>query len=235
MLQLKNVEKTFRGPAESVCALGGVDLTVERGDFIAIEGPSGCGKSTLLLTLGGLLAPDAGQVLSDDDDVYRKSAEQRSTWRAANVGFVFQQFHLVPYLSVIENILAPSLAPVATEGRELKDRAEALLEKFGLADRKLHVPSELSTGEKQRTALARALLHRPRVLLADEPTGNLDRENAELVLQHLSNFADAESADAGAVVLVTHDPHAASFAKSHVRLEGGVRVDRRDAASTRES
>jgi len=212
MLELLNLRKTFRGPKGIVVALDDLSLRLNKGDYVAVQGPSGCGKSTLLLTAGGMLQPDSGKVLIDGEDLYAQTAEQRAQFRAANFGFVFQQFHLVPYLTVRENILSPALArslPNATE------RVRELLEMFGLTDRADHVPAKLSTGERQRTALARALLHRPRFLFADEPTGNLDNDNGQIVLNHLSAFVK----NGGAVLLVTHDNRAAASAQRVVRLE----------------
>lgn len=212
MLELHNLRKTFRGPHGVVTALDDVSLPVRRGDFVAVRGPSGSGKTTLLLAAAGMLRPDSGQVLVDGEDLYRLSQGERAAFRAAHFGFVFQQFHLVPYLSVRENVLSPSLARSLPGAHE---RAAELLRIFGLADRADHVPAKLSTGERQRTALARALLHRPRFLLADEPTGNLDEENGQIVLDHLAAFAK----NGGGVLLVTHDARAAACAHRIVRLE----------------
>ena len=145
------------------------------------------------------------------------SSDARSNFRAANIGFVFQQFHLVPYLSVLENVLAPAIATRGTPNDVAFNRARSLVVQFGLEHRIDHVPGELSSGERQRTALARALLNSPKLLLADEPTGNLDEENAELVLNHLAEFA----AGGGAVLLVTHDPKAAAKAGRTVFLKDG--------------
>ena len=181
---------------------------------MVVRGPSGCGKTTLLLTAGALLAPDKGRVLIDGQDLYELPPEERARLRATTVGFVFQQFHLVPYLSVRENVLAPSLAVVVGDADSC---AQELIERFQLADRADHVPLELSTGERQRTALARALLNRPRLLLADEPTGNLDPENAAIVLEHIAHFARA----GGAVLMVTHDDVAKHHADRIIRLEKG--------------
>jgi ABC-type lipoprotein export system ATPase subunit len=214
MLSIDGVCKIYRG-AQTVEALRDIHLRLEPGDFVAVQGPSGCGKTTLLLIAGGLLEPDAGQVCLAGEHVYGLSPERRARWRAENIGFVFQQFHLVPYLSVRENVLAPSLA---TASPDAWMRADALLDRFGMIARERHVPSALSTGERQRTALARALLNRPRLLLADEPTGNLDEANAGQVLEHLAGFA----AEGGAVLLVTHSPRAASLAKRTVRMERGL-------------
>jgi len=214
MLQLNHITKTYRSGPRTVRAVDDVTLSVNTGEFAAVAGPSGCGKTTLLLIAGGLLAPDAGDVTIAGENPYAVTADQRARFRAANVGFVFQQFHLVPYLTVLDNILAASMA---TRPTDAKQRAEELLAKFGLQSRAHHVPGELSTGERQRTALARALLNRPKLILADEPTGNLDRENAAVVLEHLREFAD----DGGAVLLVTHDEQALGYAKRVERIRDG--------------
>jgi putative ABC transport system ATP-binding protein len=211
MLEIRSLRKAFPGPMGIVTALDGVSLEVAAGEFVAVRGPSGSGKTTLLMAAGGLLQPDSGQVIVDGQDFYRLPAGERSRLRAHTVGFVFQQFHLVPYLSVLENVLAPSLAKPTPGSRE---RAADLIARFGLGQRSRHVPAGLSTGERQRTALARALLNQPRLLLADEPTGNLDDESGEVVLRCLADFARA----GGAVLLVTHDTRAADFAERSIHL-----------------
>jgi ABC-type lipoprotein export system ATPase subunit len=214
MLQLINASKSFQGAARIVRALDDVSLSVKEGEFVTVHGPSGCGKTTLLLVAGGLRQPSAGRVLLDDENPYSLSPEARARFRAGKVGFVFQQFHLVPYLSVLDNVLAPALArpqPAAAA------RARELIEHFKLEDRAGHVPAELSTGERQRTALARAMLNCPRLLLADEPTGNLDDGNAEIVLKFLADFAD----DGGAVLLVTHAAGAGIYAQRMLHMENG--------------
>lgn len=215
MLELNDLNKAYTAPSgKAVQALGGVSLTVAPGDFVALMGPSGCGKTSLLLIAGGLLAPDSGTVRVDGDDFYALGGEARAARRASTIGFVFQQFHLVPYLTVQENILAPGLALPKHEGRE---RSMELMETFGLSDRSNHRPGELSTGERQRTALARALFNRPRILLADEPTGNLDEANANIVLSHLADFAK----ESGAVLMVTHQADAAKRASRIVEMKAG--------------
>lgn len=218
MLVLENITKTFAGPTHEVRAVNAVSLTVNAGEFVAIRGPSGCGKSTLLLTAGGLLRPDAGRVVISGADPYTLSAEARARFRAKHLGFVFQQFHLVPYLSVIDNVLAASLALPRLDAPA---HARQLLEQFGLGDRLHHVPAALSTGEKQRTALARALLNGAKVMLADEPTGNLDEENGRKVLAWLADYAKK----GGAVLLVTHDPKAAAFATRTLQMAAGRLVE----------
>jgi ABC-type lipoprotein export system ATPase subunit len=214
MLEFKNVSKSFDGPEGKVTALNGVCLSVSPGEFLAVCGPSGCGKTTLLLTAGGLLRPNAGQVSLDGHNPYTLSPEMRSRMRARMIGFVFQQFHLIPYLTVRQNILAPSLALPAKEAGQ---RAQELVSRFGLDDRAGHVPSQLSTGQRQRTALARALLNKPKVILADEPTGNLDEDNAGIVFGYLSQYV----AEGGCVLLVTHDVRTAAHATRTLQMSEG--------------
>jgi putative ABC transport system ATP-binding protein len=216
MLNLNRVSKTYHTTSGTVAAVDQVDVTLNAGQFIAVQGPSGCGKSTVLLIAGGLLAPDEGEVRIGDCDPYALDANSRSALRAEQIGFVFQQFHLIPYLSVFENIIAPSI----TSGRspvESAERGFELLGEFGLEHREDHTPNELSSGERQRVAMARALFNDPKLLLADEPTGNLDPANAEMVMSHLTAFAEK----GGAVLLVTHDNAAAARAEKIIRLQDG--------------
>jgi ABC-type lipoprotein export system ATPase subunit len=216
-LVLDRIAKQYRGPDGQVTALGDFSLEVSAGEFVAVRGPSGCGKTTLLLIAGGLLAPDSGSVLVDGEDLYARSVEERARYRSLKLGFVFQQFHLVPYLSVINNVLTAAMPIVNGErsgASRTRERAEQLIDRFGLTQRKNHVPGQLSTGERQRTALARALLNEPMLLLADEPTGNLDRDNADAVLAHLKEF----TGQGGAVLLVTHDEEASRHADRQVEI-----------------
>lgn len=219
LLEIDNLTKTYPSGSEMVRAVDGVTLHLQPGEFVAVKGPSGCGKTTVLLVAGGLLAPDSGTVKIAGENPYELSPDRRARFRAKRVGFVFQQFHLVPYLSVLDNILAPSLAMDPQDGG-LQERAVSLMTDFGLEHRQHHVPGQLSTGERQRTALARALLNAPSVLLADEPTGNLDQENAAIVLGHLAKFA----ADGGAVLMVTHDQEAAKQAHRIETIRDGKLV-----------
>ena len=214
VLTVERIAVRYRGAQGAVQALTDVSLGVDAGELVVVQGPSGGGKSTLLMAAGGLLAPDEGKVRIEGENLYALTSERRARLRADRIGFIFQQFHLVPYLSVLENVLAPSLAAPAPEAPEF---ARELVVRFGLGERMQHVPAQLSTGERQRTALARALLNRPRLLLADEPTGNLDQQNAKLVLDHLAEFARS----GGAVLLVTHDARAARHAQQTVRLQSG--------------
>jgi putative ABC transport system ATP-binding protein len=212
MLKVSEVSKTFRRPTGRVEALSRISLEVAPGELVAVRGPSGSGKTTLLLVAGGLLRPDTGEVVCDGRNVYDLHADARARFRAGRVGFVFQQYHLVPYLSVAENIMLPTLAAgIEKAGSEVL----RLIERLGIAHRAGHLPGELSVGEKQRTAFCRALLSEPKLLLVDEPTGNLDKPNAEVLLRCLSEFAES----GGAVLMATHDDQAAGRAQRQISLE----------------
>ena len=202
MLNCKQVTKRFG----AVTALAPFDLDVQPGEFVAVKGASGSGKTTLLLTLGGMLRPSDGTVSFEGTDLYSRPRAERAEYRASEVGFVFQMFHLVPYLSVVEN--------VQLAARNGSSAAE-LLEQFGLSHRFTHTPGELSAGERQRVALARALVNEPRLILADEPTGNLDPENDRQVFEHLSTFHQS----GGTVIVVTHGSTADEFADRIVELK----------------
>lgn len=217
MVQLVDVRKTYRSGKREIHALEGVSVHVAPREFVAIQGPSGSGKSTLLFTVGGMVRPSAGEVVVAGKPLYQLPAGARAAFRRLELGFVFQLFHLVPYLSAVENVLLAG----ADAGASTRQRARELLTRFGMADRLTHRPSELSTGERQRVALARALLNRPKLVLADEPTGNLDSDNAETVLQYLADFR----AEGGTVLLVTHDAAIAAHADRIVILKAGRVVD----------
>lgn len=215
MLNLDSITQAYRRKnGNPVMALDSVSLSVRPGELVILQGPSGSGKTTLLLTAGGLLPPTSGAVKLQERDIYSLPAGELARVRAKKIGFVFQQFHLIPYLNVLENVLAPSLACPDTGARE---RALSLLEELGLERRAGHFPSELSTGERQRTALARALLNQPPLILADEPTGNLDRDNSRIVTGHLCRFVSS----GGSVLMVTHGPDGLSCAHRRVDIEEG--------------
>ncbi|MCA9155824.1 MAG: ABC transporter ATP-binding protein [Planctomycetales bacterium] len=213
MIELRDVTKTYPSEQGEVRALDGLSLSVDAGEFVAVRGPSGSGKSTLLSLIGGLTLPTSGQVIVAGQPVSSLGSSQRAKFRETHIGFVFQMFHLLPYLSIVDNILlAASHADDA-----VRERADRLIERFGLNDRRSHRPSQLSAGERQRVAMARALLNQPRLLLADEPTGNLDPENAGTLLDMLREFHSA----GGTVLLVTHDNFAADQSQRIVRLRQG--------------
>jgi putative ABC transport system ATP-binding protein len=201
---------------EEVKALDGVSFEVGQGELVTVNGPSGCGKTTLLLVCGGLLFPDEGAVFLNNRDLYSISSKGRDQERSMNIGFVFQQFYLIPYLNILENVMIPSVG-VNLYSSSIQERAERFIHQFNLAHRIYHKPGELSTGERQRVALARALMNQPNILLADEPTGNLDDDNAEVVLNYFSNFAR----EGGAVLLVTHDSRIGNYAHRRYRMETG--------------
>lgn len=218
MIHLEDVSKTYPTRAGQVHALAGVSLDVSAGEFVAVCGPSGCGKSTLLTIVGGLARPTAGRVHVGGADVLAMTPAERAQFRARRIGFVFQLFHLLPYLNVLENVVAPALPG---EHDQARARARETLERFGLGPRLTHKPGELSAGERQRVAIARAMINRPELILADEPTGNLDEESAREVLDLLAAF----HGEGGTVLLVTHDPQAAGYAGRSILLRGGKVVN----------
>ena len=214
VLGLEDVSKRFHRGREEVVALAGVTLEVDAGEFVAVVGPSGSGKSTLLHLAGGLDQPDDGCVRVNGRDLAGASVGERAGLRRREIGFVFQFFHLLPTLSVAENVSLPLLL----DGRRDDDRVAALLERMGLADRARHLPGELSGGEMQRTAIARALVAGPGLILADEPTGNLDSATGEEVFDALTSQVREASAT---LVMVTHDAAAANRADRTLGLRDG--------------
>jgi ABC-type lipoprotein export system ATPase subunit len=215
LLTLNGVTKSFQRGRETVMALNDVSLEVAPGEFVAMVGPSGSGKSTLLHLAGGLDEPEAGTVLLGERDLGSLSAGERAKIRRREIGFVFQFFHLIPTLTVAENVELPLLLDGV---RDKNGTVTSMLDRVGLADRVDHLPGELSGGEMQRTAIARALVAGPELILADEPTGNLDSATGEVVLDLLA----AQVAEAGAALLmVTHDASAAARADRVVHLRDG--------------
>lgn len=216
MLKMEAVTKTYnhRGPAVTV--LRDVTLEIHRGDFVSIVGPSGSGKSTVLLALGGMLSPTSGTVELDGESLYGLTPDRRATVRGQKIGYVFQTFNLVPYLSAFENVQVP-LFLAGMEQADQKKRAANLLERLGLGDRLTHKPSELSVGQQQRVALARMLANDPGIILADEPTGSLDPETSAQVM----SFLEEMNQEGRTVVIVTHDPQVARRAKRTLRLDSG--------------
>jgi ABC-type lipoprotein export system ATPase subunit len=214
MIQLEGVSKVYNTPRGEVRALDELTLEVASGEFVAVRGPSGCGKSTLLTLIGGLALPTEGTVTVAGHTVSHMSASGRATFRAKNIGFVFQLFHLLPYLNVLDNVLVAA-ANGADSGT--RDYGAELLDRFGLGQRVHHRPGQLSAGERQRVAMARALLNRPKLLLADEPTGNLDPDNAGAVLDLLAT----QVSEGVTILLVTHEEHAAKYAQRTILLRAG--------------
>jgi putative ABC transport system ATP-binding protein len=216
MIELDAVSKTYRADGVAVEALRDVSLTVDEGEFVALMGPSGSGKSTLLTVLGAMNPPTAGQVVIDGIEPYALAVERQADFRHEYVGFVFQQQHLVPYLTALENVMLPlSIAPQSR--REKRRLAREALDQVALSGKENRLPAQLSGGEQARVAVARALVNRPPLLLADEPTGNLDSETGARVLDLLSGLCRAGQT----IVMVTHNREAADYAQRIVRLRDG--------------
>ena len=216
MFRLENVVKTYARHGQAVTAFRCSDLSIATGEYVAILGPSGSGKTTLLSLLGGMLSPTEGRVWIEGRSLYDLSVAQRAQLRRESLGFVFQTFNLVPYLTALENVQIPLCLAGLPAGQQ-SERAEAALSRFGLAERLRHKPCELSVGQQQRVALARTLVSNPRVILADEPTGNLDPESRELVLNSLGECRE----EGRTVIMVTHDPVAAARAGRVLQLNQG--------------
>jgi putative ABC transport system ATP-binding protein len=216
MIELRNIRKTYRQGGNDIHALDGIDLHVAPGEFVAIMGPSGSGKSTLLNVLGALDRPDSGRYRLAQDEISALDDDAASDVRNRRIGFVFQSFHLLPRLTVLENVLLPQRYARQADP-QAAERARALLERIGLGSRLEHLPGQLSGGQLQRAAIARALLNQPALLLADEPTGNLDSKSAADVLALLREL----HAGGQTLVLVTHDPAIAASAQRTIHLRDG--------------
>jgi len=220
LYRLQGVERRYLKGASEVAALRGVSLEIAAGDFLCIEGPSGSGKSTLLQLLGALDTPTAGTVQMDGQELTSASDSVLTSIRSKRIGFVFQQFNLIPTLSASENV-ALAMAPQHPSKQAREERATELLERVGLGQRLEHLPSRLSGGEQQRVAIARALANRPEVIVADEPTGNLDSESAAEVMGLL---VELQERDGVTVIVATHDPEVAQHANRHLKLRDGLVV-----------
>ena len=206
LAELSNVTKSYRSDAGAVPVLNGISLTIAEGETVAITGPSGCGKSTLLNLLGALDQADSGEIRVADRDLTKLDAQQLAEFRNTTVGFVFQLHHLLPQCTVLENILVPSIVRKDADRAALRARAAQLLGAVGLSHRLDHRPGQLSGGERQRAAVARALINSPKLLLADEPTGALDRASAERLADLLAEVHQREKIT---IVMVTHSPELA--------------------------
>ncbi len=216
-MRLEGVSKSYQHRGQLVTALNDASIEFPSGDYVAIVGPSGSGKSTLLLVLGGMLAPSSGRAFLNGQSLYDLSPDERAAVRRRKVGFVFQTFNLVPYLTALENVQIP-LYLAGLDSTAQRERAVTLLQRVGLADRFDHKPAELSIGQQQRVALARVLANDPELILADEPTGNLDPETGSQILDLL----DELTREGRTIVMVTHDPRAAGRAKRILRLMNGL-------------
>lgn len=217
MLHVKDISKTYEIGDTQVVSLDNVNLVIKKGDLVAVVGPSGSGKSTLLYTIGGLLTPTQGEVTIGETDIYKLNSRGRAQFRRENLGFIFQTFELLPYLTALENVMLPlHLAGVPSDEQEAA--ALEALEKVGLAKRADHKPSELSGGEQQRVAVARGIVNNPSILLADEPTGNLDQKTGNEIMKLLFDLHQKEGLT---LIFVTHDPLKAKLAGTMVEMLDG--------------
>jgi len=218
LVDVNNVRKVYRRDAEQVVVLDGLSISIEAGDFVALMGPSGSGKTTLLNLIGGIDQPTSGDVSVNGAAISKLKGRALAKWRARNIGYIFQLYNLIPVLTAQQNVELP-LMLVKMSGKERKDRAAHALGIVGLSDRTKHYPRQLSGGQEQRVAIARAIVSDPTVLLADEPTGDLDRKSGEEILTLLDRLNREFKKT---IVMVTHDPHAAERAHRVLQLDKGV-------------
>ncbi len=221
ILRTQDLKKSYRIGKLEVPALRGVDLDIQRGEFVAIMGPSGCGKSTLLHLLGGLLSPTGGSIIIDGEDISKVSDAKRTDIRRRKIGFVFQRFNLFPTLSAEGNLKLAEKIHSGNGGGDPAKRRE-VLRLLKLEDKMHHKPLEMSGGEQQRVALARAVVNSPAIILADEPTGNLDSENSQIVLEM---FKELNAKFGQTIIMITHNPEAASVCSRTIRMRDGHVVD----------
>jgi len=214
MIQIDHLTRTFNAPKGPIVALDDIDLEIKKGEFVVINGKSGCGKTTLLMTIAGLLHPTRGRVAIDGQKLNSMSQAQCARLRARYFGFVFQQFYLIPYLDTLENVM---LGGISVEKNRKIRLAKKILESVGLSERLYHRPGRLSSGENQRAAIARALYSDPPIILADEPTGNLDPDNAHNILQYLSQY----NKKGNTILLVTHTYEAKDYADRVLTMNQG--------------
>ncbi len=217
MLELKEITKIYEIGKNQVISLNNVSLKVNEGEFVSVMGPSGSGKSTLLYTIGGLLTPTKGEVTIGENSIYRMTTKKRGQFRRKNVGFIFQTFELLPYLTALENVMLPLHLAGENSAKQKKAATEAL-EKVGLGKRANHKPTELSGGEQQRVAIARGIVNKPSILLADEPTGNLDQKTGNEIMHLLCDLHKSEKLT---LIFVSHDPAKAQLADRIIQMLDG--------------
>ena len=217
MIQIRNLTKSYRKGSNLITPLEELSLDVPRGEFLSLMGPSGSGKTTLLNLVAGIDSPTSGELIIDGNDITHHSRAQLTKWRSRHVGYIFQLYHLVPILSAYENVELPLLITKLSRP-ERRTRVEAALDLVALSDRQHHRPTELSGGQEQRVAIARAIVHDPSLLVADEPTGDLDREAAAAILDLLRALSTEHGKT---IIMVTHDPKAAAAADRTLHLEKG--------------
>ena len=217
LIEIKGLSKTYESGEECVLALTSLDLEIERGEFISVMGPSGSGKSTLLTILGGLNHPTEGDVVVDEIPIYKLPLERLADFRREYLGFIFQSFQLIPYLTVMENVMLP-LSITEKSNREQVKVAEEIIEKIGLKGKEKRLPDQLSGGEQERVAIARALVNSPPILLADEPTGNLDSKTGKEIMDLFRSLNE----EGQTIVMITHNPENVSFSSRTIYLRDGT-------------
>jgi len=221
IIQLKNITKGYVKGKEKVSIFNDLNISLNQGEFVALMGPSGSGKTTLLNLLGGIDSPDSGSIVVAGQDLTNSSESMLSTWRSNHIGFIFQFYHLMPMMSAEKNVALPLLL-TSLSAKDRKKHVVAALSIVGLSERAKHLPRELSGGEEQRVAIARAIVSDPDILLCDEPTGDLDRETADGILNLLKMLNEKHGKT---IVMVTHDPVAAEYARKTLRLDKGVFIE----------
>ena len=221
LISIRSISKSFTKGKTTITPLDDLSLDVARGEFISLMGPSGSGKTTLLNLIAGIDTPTSGEIIINDKNIAKLSRGALTQWRSVHVGYIFQLYHLVPILSAYENIELPLLLFKMSK-KERRKKILTALELVGLSDRADHRPAELSGGQEQRVAIARAIVHDPQMLVADEPTGDLDRDTADSILNLLKQLAEEHGKT---IVMVTHDPKAAAFAHRSLLLEKGKFID----------
>jgi len=220
LIEINTLNKTYESGEECVLALVDVDLKIEKGEFVSVMGPSGSGKSTLLTILGGLNHPTRGEVMVDEIPIYKLPMERLADFRREYLGFIFQSFQLIPYLTVIENVMLP-LAITEKSNREQVQMAEGILGRMGLKGKERRLPDQLSGGEQERVAIARALVNSPPILLADEPTGNLDSKTGKEIMDLFKSL----NREGQTIVMVTHNPENVAFSSRTIHLRDGKVVN----------
>ncbi|KAA3616798.1 MAG: ABC transporter ATP-binding protein [Calditrichaeota bacterium] len=220
LIQIKNLKKTYQSGNEIVKAVNNISMKIDLGEFVSVTGASGSGKSTLLTLLGGLSKPAKGTVVIDEIDIYDLSKEQRADFRKEYIGFVFQSFHLLPYLTVLENVMIP-LAISDIKPSQKKAMAMLMLRKVGLDNKAKRLPNELSGGEQERVAIARALVNEPPIILADEPTGNLDSGTTNVIMKLFKQLNEQGQT----IIMVTHDEQNLQFATRNIQLVDGALIN----------
>jgi len=216
MINIKNISKIYNIGSEKLTVLDDVSVNIEKGEFVAIVGPSGSGKSTLMNMIGGLDKPSKGAVIIEGEDISKLKDKKMAKFRNEKIGFVFQSFNLEPTLTALENVMMP-LMIAGISDKEMKNKAKSVLETLGIGDRMKHKPTELSGGQRQRVSIARALVNNPKIILADEPTGNLDSKSGAAVMEMLTNLKKQEYT----IVMVTHNMEEAKYADRIVRITDG--------------